>query len=1002
MDYYLKYYAEFYSSPNEHLYRLEIHSKTQGTPEEIILGPNRVQITREKRGDSINVAYKSSEASIEIYSDQTLKYTPLFDIKPLSLMVRILKDGNLYWQGYTRFDTYEEPYVGGGFLINLKAYDGLGFLKNTPFLDANGNRYTNNISGKRAYIELLKYALSSLKPLLLFNSLANLYEDGMANEYNQEPLSQVYLDLNKLYEMLPECTCEDVINIVCKPFGQLRQWEGKWWLVPYRNLCNKFYGMRTWDLDSEYNPGGSNCLQLSSQADVELAVEFTTAKASKESRLCFIPDPTLEILPPIKELNLTVNNGQVDNAYKVYSPYTRTWEDNYNNLIREKEHVWIWGIPQGMTPEEANRHCHFKIPIHKEEKKINFSCKITVDYYQDRELEKIKLSVCLKGNNGIYYNMYKDNWLVGKYEKVYGEEILDDCSQYTLPEYTLLNLEYDKSGNYHTEFDFTRSAKDIPVDGELIFSILDMHGDWQSIITLREFKLTIDGYGEQYNKSFEYETLGIENEDVELTISDLTDNLNDHLFSTCKMLNIEGQDTRAWRQMPALGSLSLRQHLVQNFEQMMGLNSTLMLSGKFLGYLNWVGIVRDKLDLNTTYFINSMVEDLGNEENDAELLQVNNYEYFKGEGTILTENYISFELEDETGYILLEQAGTEEPPVEEDFVQIIDAYEYSVENGLTYILDSTLYQNVVYYIKKNYNDYGYDRIFYINSNYEEAILLTTYGKTIKQIYGHNGVNPKLVFCDFDDRVFYYNVSEGLVEINKGTLKIKAVWAADNGAIYMLSDTNPIGLYEYKNNNITLLFTLNLEFENVTYTPRVKEVIPGVAVIYINNYNLYKFYITEYLGVEIPNLLRYNLNGETFESWAAVYSPNFQDGIHSGYKLLIRNEVGIKDINTNTYPITDSNGNKAYTISSCKFGTKTYLGLGWNFNGEWPSYYDWSKPSKSRVISWDLNDPLNVWHLYSNSWLSAEINFYNKERGHNMLATDTEVFRISKCCIWKLN
>lgn len=110
-----------------------------------------LRITQGKIDDPELEPIKSSEAVLSLLCvDEGDPYMSLFTTDPMRYKLRIRQgEGpkkSPYWQGYLVAGTYTQGYANPPYHVQIRATDGLAILKDIPYLDAEGKRYTGMLS----------------------------------------------------------------------------------------------------------------------------------------------------------------------------------------------------------------------------------------------------------------------------------------------------------------------------------------------------------------------------------------------------------------------------------------------------------------------------------------------------------------------------------------------------------------------------------------------------------------------------------------------------------------------------------------------------------------------------------------------------------------------------------------------------------------------------------------------------------------------------------------
>lgn len=203
----------------------------------------------------------------------------------------------LEWLGYVSPEFYEEPYVFEPYTISIKAIDGLGELKNKPFLMPTGDQYF----GRYWIITILSECLKKLPIPLNIHSCINIFEERM--DLGGDPLNQAVIKA----ENYRGKSCEQVISALLKPFtgAELFQSLGTWWIRTREQAV---------DTDIEYRVFDSNATYLSAST---INARKTLGFPRATSRLCWVDrSALLKYTRPYGKVtishNLDKDNNMID------------------------------------------------------------------------------------------------------------------------------------------------------------------------------------------------------------------------------------------------------------------------------------------------------------------------------------------------------------------------------------------------------------------------------------------------------------------------------------------------------------------------------------------------------------------------------------------------------------------------------------------------------------------------------------------------------------------
>lgn len=231
-------------------------------------------------GEGMPVIYGSS-CTICFDAEFDYEFLYLFSSNAKLHRVDIEKNEAIFWTGFIEPDGWSEPLISPPYAVQCTAYDGLGFLKDTPFLDADGLVYT----GKKTIFEILKICL-------LKTGLDITIHTGIDW---QEQLQEAGTDLTKVHKV----NCDAFLDLSCYevlekllPECRIFQRSARWWVISNTN----FYRY-TIDYFTTYPDGSTAIESLVSAAD----------------GYWFEDQATMEILPAFKHLNVVQNYGVIEN-----------------------------------------------------------------------------------------------------------------------------------------------------------------------------------------------------------------------------------------------------------------------------------------------------------------------------------------------------------------------------------------------------------------------------------------------------------------------------------------------------------------------------------------------------------------------------------------------------------------------------------------------------------------------------------------------------------------
>ena len=263
-----------------------------------------------KSGKKLPCVY-GSEGVIKFIADFDLEYLYLFTSDSKKYLVEHYFESSLFWAGFIAPEKWSEPLTAPPYLVEATATDGLGALKDITvpeFIEG----------GRKTLLEIIHICLSKTGLTINLNTAVNWQETTQA--VGTDPLAIhtidtiIFKDL-KAYEIL-----EQVLT-GCRVFQRL----GQWWIISNTNLVNDTISYKNYTYPS-----------------------FTTATTGtiniKASGYWIQDEPTLEILPAIKQLTLIQDFGYNDNLIKNgdFKKYQRElnqfigWENLYVTPTQQK------------------------------------------------------------------------------------------------------------------------------------------------------------------------------------------------------------------------------------------------------------------------------------------------------------------------------------------------------------------------------------------------------------------------------------------------------------------------------------------------------------------------------------------------------------------------------------------------------------------------------------------------------------------------------------------
>lgn len=179
---------------------------------------------------------KSSEATLSLLCiEDGDSYMSLFTTDPLEYKLRVRRKIAVAakeryineWEGYLSVGTYSQEYRNAPYRVSIKAVDGLATLKDIPYLDAEGKRYTHI----RTLGEIITDILGRISNLTIQYNVGDVI---IAPEQESSAMEMIEVDSQALYVSFGDDgdsapSCYDVLKSILTTLQlQLFQGYGAW------------------------------------------------------------------------------------------------------------------------------------------------------------------------------------------------------------------------------------------------------------------------------------------------------------------------------------------------------------------------------------------------------------------------------------------------------------------------------------------------------------------------------------------------------------------------------------------------------------------------------------------------------------------------------------------------------------------------------------------------------------------------------------------------------
>jgi hypothetical protein len=268
-----------------------------GAVTELTAGEEPLKLSLKGTEDDIFFPIKQTSAEIQVMATSDFQFIELFTSDSKKYQVQILKDGVSWWVGYLIADQYEEPYQQPSYTVTLYATDGLGWLQNMPYLDAEAQ-----ITGKKSLLSLCNGIFGEiLETYLDIYEGVNIYEDNISSTSADSITDQIYYDSGGVYFTMPDITYYDVLCNYLRCYNAyLVQAGGAWHIIRVPENRASYTRRRfVW---------GSPNYAYSSNASFDPVVT-TTSKSVLKSLLVRLWGNMLSIVPGWKRFTTNQDYG---------------------------------------------------------------------------------------------------------------------------------------------------------------------------------------------------------------------------------------------------------------------------------------------------------------------------------------------------------------------------------------------------------------------------------------------------------------------------------------------------------------------------------------------------------------------------------------------------------------------------------------------------------------------------------------------------------------------
>lgn len=260
-----------------------------GDGERIFASSNPVSIKWQGEGDERYEPIKGSECTVTFESDIDFKFITVFSADNRKYRIDVYKgvEGealHLDWTGYVLPEIYSEPYRMPPYFVQLKAVDGLGMLKYTPF----------GLQGSSvSQFSIISYIIQTLDLHIPLISSLDIYESQMLTTIDDEPLQQANVNTAVYVKNKKKLNCQDVLkaNLLIY-YAKIFQTKGTIRIVRHDQLRG-IYGQRIYDKNGTFllsryinpvvdietpNSGNYNPIFINDNATLAIKTAFKSIK----------------------------------------------------------------------------------------------------------------------------------------------------------------------------------------------------------------------------------------------------------------------------------------------------------------------------------------------------------------------------------------------------------------------------------------------------------------------------------------------------------------------------------------------------------------------------------------------------------------------------------------------------------------------------------------------------------------------------------------------------
>ena len=322
MNYYLKYYSEYYDRKNNNI-RIEIYTTTSGQSEEVLLSSDA--ITVEYSQDSIFESLKPSRASINLLVTDVK--TDIFSGALCGVMVKIFKNNSLFWFGYATPNVYSQPYQKHYDQLTIECVDSVALLGDVAY------SYIDNLSSTSvfSFFDVIASCIHKVDPNHTINKM--YVDNSITYNGSGKILNNLYLQERNFFDEKEVAeNCDEVVGSILKYLGlTLIQYKDAYYIVNQSKVHTNTYNVIQYSYSNGWNAGTATSLTLTPMTPSQIGIGENKGEIGMDgvyNKVTVIANnnPLSNILPDFNDGDDLVNYNGADSA-----PYEENYSIDGNN-----------------------------------------------------------------------------------------------------------------------------------------------------------------------------------------------------------------------------------------------------------------------------------------------------------------------------------------------------------------------------------------------------------------------------------------------------------------------------------------------------------------------------------------------------------------------------------------------------------------------------------------------------------------------------------------------